>query len=181
MAIVKNIAKKLTLILITAHFCNLCSGNVFKILPTGEYHYPSKHFKQVNEELKSSCQEISYADNYYVGLDFLSFKKQVHAFHKLTANYVPQSNRESFDCDNIAFLYKTLVASTTLVAKTNYEPLIGVAFVRQENKAMGLSNVGLVHAVNIIYTSQGWYMLEPQTGLFMSLQKYPNKILKLIF
>tara|TARA_Y100000593_G_scaffold94566_1_gene194313 strand:- start:1909 stop:2445 length:537 start_codon:yes stop_codon:yes gene_type:complete len=178
---VKNIAKKLTLILIVACSYGPCLANISKILPAGEYHYPSKHFKQIDKELRPNCQDISYADNYYIGLDFLSFKKQVHTFHKLTANYTSRSNKESFDCDNIAFLYKTLVASTTLIAKTNYEPLIGVAFVRQENKAMGLSSIGFVHAVNIIYTSEGWYMLEPQTGLFMSLQKYPNKILKLIF
>jgi hypothetical protein len=40
---------------------------------------------------------------------------------------------------------------------------------------------GNYHALNIIKTNKGWFVVEPQTGQYMDLKSYPNEIEKYIF
>jgi len=83
-----------------------------------------------------------------------------------------------FDCDNFSDLFmvlfslssrryesslKSQIACGTLIVET-LEPFAGIP--AQPNGW---------HSLNIIWTDAGWFVIEPQNGVYISLTSYPNK------
>ena len=81
---------------------------------------------------------------------------------------------ENLDCDNFAMLYKSMMSVSAYKANSDNEPCVALLVVRQVNKFGGVPTGGL-HMVNLVMTNQGWFVIEPQTGEFISLEKYPNQ------
>ena len=52
---------------------------------------------------------------------------------------------------------------------------VGIVVVRQVNEFAGIPGTGGLHAVNLVMTTRGWYIFEPQTNEFMLLEDYPNQ------
>lgn len=152
-------------------------------MPAPQYHYPFKSFTQIHKELKITAHASSRLmclDNQYVGLKFDSFKKYDAWFAKARQRYYHKSIKESFDCDNFAFLYKALLTTSVFKKDGKKQILIGVILVKQKKDALGIE-ASAKHALNIIYTSSGWYVVEPQTGEYIEYKNYTNPILKFIF
>ena len=160
---------------LTANITSLSS------IPIPDYHYPLKTHKDLHRKFDTPTTKALCADSYYIGLKFPSFREQNKWFRELCQTHYSNPLGESFDCDNLAFLYKSLLSTGAFKKKTKYQTLVGVIFVQQKKEALGVGGIGLAHALNILYTSQGWYIIEPKTGKFMAYDKYPNPITQYIF
>jgi len=79
------------------------------------------------------------------------------------------------DCDNYAMLYKSLMGISAYKSKDTLDVAVAVIVVRQVNEFGGIPGTGQLHMVNLVFTNNGWFVLEPQTGKFILLEKYPNQ------
>ena len=61
------------------------------------------------------------------------------------------------------------------------EILVGVIVVSAKKEFHGIGGAAGMHALCIIHTSAGWYVVEPQNGQYTELEKYTNPIIKYIF
>jgi hypothetical protein len=85
-----------------------------------------------------------------------------------------------YDCDNVAQLYKAVMATSVYKKHSDHEILVGFLIVSQKNDfgripGYGDSNKIILHALNIAHTEKGWIVIEPQTGVIVPLKDYPNK------
>ena len=81
---------------------------------------------------------------------------------------------ETFDCDNYAMLYKSLMSVAAYKAKETVEPAVATVLVENRNGFGGVPAGGL-HMVVLVMTSKQWFIVEPQTGKFIELNNYPNQ------
>lgn len=118
----------------------------------------------------------SRSDFYHVATDrsFHSFVKWFHqVMWKLDVGY----RAEVWDCDDFA---SSLTLFAEVSAAREYALRHGFAMgllVVQQKKAWGgapaMEN-GL-HEVVLAHTAKGFFVIEPQTGSFVPLEKYPNR------
>jgi len=52
---------------------------------------------------------------------------------------------------------------------------VAVVVVKQVHEFGGIPGTGGLHMVNLVFTNQGWFIFEPQTGDFILLEDYPNQ------
>jgi hypothetical protein len=82
---------------------------------------------------------------------------------------------ELWDCDNFANCF---VAFADVIAlrggETRGSLCIGWAIVHYKYSFAG-ARAGITHAVVIVGTSKGLYMVEPQSGMMTALRKFPNR------
>ena len=117
----------------------------------------------------------------YIGVKYDYFI-QFNKWWKSLRNEYLKLDSKSFDCDNYAFLYKSLMTSAVIKAPQSKQILVGMIVVSQKTKALGIPSIpDIKHALCIVYTSKGWMVVEPQTNQFISLKEYPNTIYKYIF
>lgn len=156
----------------------------FSSSPTPIYTYPGKTDRDLAKafELKPwSTKKLMCFDSHYVGVNFKYFIEYTEWFNKFRAEHCPTyNNGDSFDCENFAFLYKSLMITSVFKKKNLRQILVGVLMVKSEKPFHGIGGNGL-HALNIIYTSAGWYVVEPQNGQYTELEKYTNPIIRYIF
>jgi len=76
-------------------------------------------------------------------------------------------NAEGMDCDNFADFYRQNLILANLKAGGARQGDVPCAtiVVNQKDK-------GIYHALNLIRTNRGWYVVEPQDGTFTSLNTY---------
>ena len=158
---------------------------LFALRPTPQYTYPAKTDKDLAKifhiKLWGASKLLCF-DRHYVGVDFRYFIGYTTWFNKFRGKYFPSYIDQAFDCDNFAFLYKDLMISSAF--KKSYklqQILVGVVVVDSINEFHGIGGTGGNHALNIIHTSAGWYIVEPQNGKHTPYEKYTNPILKYIF
>lgn len=154
-------------------------------MPTVEYEKePLTDFK-IKQSLKIPIRKLRYAvlpDGKYTRIKFDSFIKFNNWFKDSTKQLWPKNLGEAYDCDNFAFLYKSLLSVTSYTNNNTCEVAVGVIYVRQEYEFGGVPVEGnTYHALNIIYTGAGWFVFEPQTGYYDRLEHYKNEILWYIF
>ena len=115
-------------------------------------------------------------DSKYRYVDFFLYKKFNNWFEKLKFEngILPIDQGESHDCDNFAMLYKSLFSISSYKSNDKVEPAVGLVIVDQAKEFGGIPAGGL-HALNIVFTTQGWYIFEPQTGEHILLEQYPNQ------
>tara|TARA_R110002020_G_scaffold19117_12_gene66492 strand:+ start:143 stop:688 length:546 start_codon:yes stop_codon:yes gene_type:complete len=157
---------------------------LFDSMPVPEYHYPRQTYLDIHEKFDKRVdpsEKVVCFDNYYVGLKFDSFKKQNAWFSEVRNHYFSKEVGESFDCDNFAFLYKALFTTASFKKNARGQILVGVILVEHTNEFLGLEEIAGKHALNIIYTSNGWYVVEARTGKFIEYKKYTNPITEYIF
>lgn len=88
---------------------------------------------------------------------------------------MPAGGDQNMDCDNFAMLYKSLASVASYKSKHADEPAVAVMIVTQVNQFGGIPATSGLHMVNLIMTSRGWYVFEPQTGEHVLLEQYPNQ------
>lgn len=119
----------------------------------------------------------------YTSVTFRSFKKYTNWFVDYLYPIYDKSiknNRkvpkESFDCDDFAFLYKSLWSASSLKVDTKRMGLaVGIIIVENVKSYFDVP-MGGKHALNIVHTSKGWYIVEPQNGKYCSIEDYHNPI-----
>ena len=52
---------------------------------------------------------------------------------------------------------------------------VAVVVVQQVYEFGGIPTTGGLHMVNLVFTTQGWLILEPQTMKYIKLEDYPNQ------
>jgi hypothetical protein len=157
----------------------------FDTIPEPEYHYPSKNVKELKQDfdapMMSFFSKVLMFDPDYIGIKYDYFIQFNRWWWSLRSTYLKADNI-SFDCDNYAFLYKSLLNSAVIKAPQPKQILVGVIVVTQKTKALGIpSRPEIKHALCIVYTSKGWFVIEPQTNKFTPLKEYPNTIYRYIF
>ena len=118
-------------------------------------------------------------DARYRVVDYYHFRKFNNWFKKLLFEAGIQSGQESnhpaLDCDNFAMLYKSTMGVSAYKSGDKYEMGVAVVVVRQVNEFGGIPGTGGLHMVNLIFTTHGWLILEPQTMKYILLENYPNQ------
>ena len=157
----------------------------FDTIPEPEYHHPSKDERDLKREFvaphQSLFSKLLMFDPDYIGVKYDYFIQFNRWWWSLRSTYL-KLNSTSFDCDNYAFLYKSLLTSAVIKAPQSKQILVGVIVVSQKTKALGIpARQDVKHALCIVYTSKGWFVMEPQTNKFTPLKEYPNTIYRYIF
>ena len=155
----------------------------FDSRPIPKYTYPDKTDKDLAKLFKVkpwNTSKLLCFDTRYIGVDFRYFTEYAAWFNKFRDKYFPTHKSQAFDCDNFAFLYKDLMISSVFKKDSKRQILVGVLVVNSEKEFHGIGGEGL-HALNIIHTNAGWYVIEPQNGKYTQLEKYTNPIVKYIF
>ena len=110
--------------------------------------------------------------DYYHFLAFNNWYKKL--IHK-TGLYSGQDRSRANDCDNFAMLYKSLLGISAYKSGDNIDLAVAVVVVRQKNKFGGIPASDSLHMVNLVFTTRGWFIYEPQTNAFVKLENYPNQ------
>lgn len=126
---------------------------------------------KVNKNIK-----MLLLDSVYEEVDFYEMKKFNNWFSdfKFHNGVMPIDQKENLDCDNFALLYKSLFSISRYKSDTPKEPAVGLVVVEQKRPFAGIP-AGLLHMLNIVFTNNGWYIFEPQTGEAILLEDYPNQ------
>ena len=118
-------------------------------------------------------------DARYRVVDYYHFRKFNNWFEKLLFEAGIQSGQESnhpaLDCDNFAMLYKSTMGVSAYKSGDKYEMGVAVVVVRQVNEFGGVPASNGLHMVNLVFTTHGWLILEPQTMKYIKLENYPNQ------
>ena len=119
--------------------------------------------------------QIALFDSRYREVDYywwLKFNKWFDEL-KFENGVMPIDQKQNMDCDNFALLYKSLMGVSGYKSGDPDEPAVAVMFVQQRNAWGGIPEGGL-HMVNLVFTLEGWFVYEPQTGKRILLENYPN-------
>lgn len=115
---------------------------------------------------KYSLVTLEYLDRYSKWwIEFLDKNKL--KFHE---NY--------FDCDNYSDLFMVLFVLSSRRYELSQKSQIacGTLIVETVEAFAGIpAQTNAWHSLNIIWTDAGWFVIEPQNGVYISLSSYPNK------
>ena len=141
----------------------------------GLYFSQQRSFNWVKTDVPTNIGMI-LLDSKYAYVDYFFFLKFNKWFKQLKFEngIMPINQKENLDCDNFALLYKSLMGISSYKGKGTKEPAIAVMVVEQR-EAFGGIPAGYLHKINLVFTNQGWYVLEAQTGEFIKLEDYPNQ------
>lgn len=140
------------------------------------YHFGyQKGFNSQEISTKSDI-EILMLDNEFKPVDYFWFRKFNNWFEKMKfhAGIMPIDQSETLDCDNFAIIYKSMASIAAYKSGKKVEPAIALIVVKQENSFGGIPK-GRMHMLNLVFTSNGWYVFEPQTGKWCDFNNYPNQ------
>ena len=143
-----------------------------------------RHFSQqksrnwVNTKVPTDFKVVTFDSRYRV-VDYYHFRKFNNWFEKLLFEAGIQSGQEinhpALDCDNFAMLYKSLMGVSAYKSGDKYEMGVAVVVVQQVNEFGGIPATNGLHMVNLVFTTHGWLILEPQTMKYIKLEDYPNQ------
>lgn len=120
--------------------------------------------------------KVFLLDGKYSIVDYYFFKKFNNWFKKLQFEngILPIDQKENLDCDNFAMLYKSLMSVAGYKSSSEHEPAVALLVLKQKQPFGGIPSGGL-HMLCLVFTSNGWYIIEPQTGEYILLEDYPNQ------
>lgn len=117
-------------------------------------------------------------DNRYQEVDYYFFRKFNNWFKDMLFEHGLMSlgnNGEALDCENYSMLYKSTMSIANFKGGQKNDLAVGLVVVRQDYEFAGIPATGGLHMLNLVLTSQGWFIFEPQTNKFILLEKYPNQ------
>lgn len=142
------------------------------------YHFNHQRgYNSVTIDIPKSVN-IYMLDTKYKPVDYFWFRKFNSWFKKLLfENGIMSlgSGSENHDCDNFAMLYKSMVSVAGFKSGNKIEPATALITVKQVHEFGGVPGTGGLHMLIMVMTDQGWYIIEPQTGESILLEKYPNQ------
>lgn len=120
--------------------------------------------------------QILLLDNQYQAVDYYFLLKFNNWFKELKFNngIMPIDQEENLDCDNFAMMYKSLMSVASYKSKSKNEPAVALISVNQVHEFGGIPSGGM-HMLNLIFTTRGWYVFEPQSNEIIEFSKYPNQ------
>ena len=126
---------------------------------------------KVDKDVKMLLLDKSYAE-----VDFYDMKKFNSWFSNFKFNngVMAIDQKENLDCDNFALFYKSLFSISRYKAGKAKEPAVALVIVEQKFPFGGIPS-GDLHMLNLIFTNNGWYIFEPQTGESIILEDYVNQ------
>lgn len=83
-----------------------------------------------------------------------------------------------FDCDNFSDIFMVLFSLSSRRYESSLKSQIacGTLIVETLESFAGIpAQPNGWHSLNIIWTDAGWFVIEPQNGVYISLSSYPNK------
>lgn len=154
----------------------------FNLPPKPDYIYPATNGIKIEGSLMKYVVPDwggLIFDTHYIGVKYGYFNKFNKWFQgELSKIEIPDEG-ESFDCEDYALLYKSLLGMASLKQSKLRQISVGVIIVDQKKKALGIPAIGS-HALNIVLTDKGWIVYDPQTDKSCKLKDYPNKIISYI-
>lgn len=87
-------------------------------------------------------------------------------------------NENYFDCDNYSDLFMVLFTLSSKRYEFSQKSQIacGTLIVETQETFAGIpAQTNAWHSLNIVWTDVGWFVIEPQNGVYISLNSYPNK------
>ena len=84
----------------------------------------------------------------------------------------------SFDCDNFSDFFMVAYSFSNYNLNSNLASQLacGTVIVEQLEEFGGIQyGNGIWHSLNIVWLDEGWFVVEPQNGAYISLASYPNK------
>ena len=153
-------------------------------MPKVEYHQPGISDFEAKKQMKVPLYNLGHAllpDRNYIKIKHSSFIDFNKWFRDSTLHIWHKQLDDGYDCDNFAFLYKALLGVSSYKNNNKKEVLAGVIYVRQKKAFGGIAGGDYYHALNIVGTSAGWFVYEPQTGYYDRLEHYKNKIIWYLF
>ena len=151
--------------------------NYLKGFDIGRHFSQQKSKNWVDTEVPTDFKVVML-DGKYREVDYYHFRKFNNWFKKLMFEAGIQSGinfKHSLDCDNFAMMYKSLMSVSAYKSKDTIEMAVAVVVVQQVNEFGGIPATGGLHMVNLVFTTHGWLVLEPQTMKFILLENYPNQ------
>jgi len=85
---------------------------------------------------------------------------------------------DAFDCDNFSDTFMILfqLSSKLFDLKVKAQLACGTVIVENTAEFAGIpAGENSWHSLNIVMTDYGWFVIEPQNGVYISLNSYPNK------
>ena len=150
------------------HKHNLTRGDI-------GYHFANQRGMNSVRILVPEDVQVLMLDSNFKEVDYFWYRKFNNWFAKLKHdNGIMPSSNQNMDCDNFAMLYKSLASVASYKAGVDHEPAVAVMLVYQHHEFGGVPG-GSLHMVNLVFTSQGWYVFEPQSGEACLLEHYPNQ------
>lgn len=150
-------------------------------MPKIEYSMQPLSDLEVKKSLGIPIWKYGHAllsDRSYRKIQLKSFYDFNKWFNSSTKQLFHKDLGAGYDCDNFAFLYKALLAVSSYKNESIHEVLVGVIYVKQTREFGGIKTAdNAYHALNIVGTSGGWFVFEPQTGYYDRLEHYKNEIL----
>jgi len=153
-------------------------------MPKIERHSPKMTDVEAKRSLNIKVYNLHkaiFVDQTYIGIKHSYFEKFNTWFIPATKHLKYRGKGDAYDCDNFAYLYRSLMSASGYKSWSENELLVGVIFVKQKKDWGGISGGDYLHALNLMYTSEGWHVVEPQTGFAGKLKNYPNQIIWYIF
>ena len=154
-------------------------------MPKVEYESKAISEMEVKRSLEIPLWKYGHAllpDNYYKKIKIKSFYTFNNWFKGSVKQLRHKNLGEGYDCDNFAFLYKALMSVSSYKNDNVHDALVGIIYVKQTHEFGGVDPADNVfHALNIVGTSSGWFVFEPQTGYYDRLEHYKNEIVWWIF
>lgn len=142
------------------------------------YHFTTQRsFNSVPMKVPKDIKLLIW-DSKYDQVDYYFFRKFNNWFNKLLFENGLLSlgeNGEALDCENYAMLYKSTMSIGNLKNGNKNELAVGIAIVRQNFEFGKIPATGGLHAVNLVLTNNGWFIVEPQTREYILLEHYPNQ------
>ncbi len=126
-------------------------------------------------EVSGSDPVVLARDEYYHIPAEHSTKQLIKWFETLLKKAKVEYRPEAWDCDDYSL---GLMTFGEIAAGHDYDLAHGFAWanmiVRQKSAWSGVSAGGM-HELVLVHTHDGFWVIEPQNGQHVSLQKYPNR------
>ena len=117
-------------------------------------------------------------DNQYSNVNLQWLDKYCSWWIGVLDLYQLSYERETFDCDNFSDLFVTVYnfSSHNRSNRTAAQVAVATVVVEQIKNFADISyGSDSWHSLNLVWTSSGWFIVEPQNGTYISLESYPNK------
>ena len=148
------------------------------------YSYFSQSFltSQVEQSLRegglTKQATVIFRDELYCFVDSLWFDKYALWWINFIKNNNVDFKQDSFDCDNYSDLFMAIygLVSLNTTVRPYAQVACGTVVVQNVEEFAGIPALqDSWHSLNVVWTNNGWFIIEPQNGIYISLSSYPNK------
>ena len=122
--------------------------------------------------------DIVTRDENYAHVSISYFDKYTRWWTSILENNNFNFQADAFDCDNFSdtFMVFFQLSSKLFDLKVKAQLACGTVIVENIEEFAGIpARENSWHSLNIVMTDYNWFVVEPQNGVYISLNSYPNK------